>query len=73
MQPRAVRPEEDPSRARATHSIHEVIETSDAGRIGVDVRVSNHHIDEREMRPPVVREASEVRDDEGHVRVLGGH
>ena len=70
MQPRTIGSEQHFARAGALHSLLEEIEAAHTGRVGIDVGMARDEIDQRELRPPVVGKAPEVRDDEGDIGVF---
>jgi len=72
MQPRPVGPEEDFSRPRPSNCLIEQIESPHARGVGINVRMTLQVIDQRQLRPPVVGETAQVRDDEWHVGILLG-
>ena len=70
MQPRTIGSEQHFARAGPLHRLLEEIEAADTRRVGIDVGMA--HDDDRsgELRPPVVRKAPEVRNDEVDIGVF---
>jgi len=72
MQPRPVGPEEDFFRPRPSNGLIEQIESPHARGVGINVRMPRQVIDQCKLRPPVVSETAQVRDNEWHVGKLLG-
>jgi len=71
VKPRPVGAEDELARACAHDRFDEVIESTGAGRVRVDVRMPDELIDERHVSTPVVAETGEVRDDEIDIAIGG--
>jgi hypothetical protein len=72
VQPRPVGPEEYLLSSSPPNGPIEQIESPHPGGAGINVRVAYQVIDQSLLRPPVIGETSQVRDDEWHVGILLG-
>src|SRR5262249_37085187 len=70
VQPRSVGTEQYLARAGAADCFYDVIESSDSGGIGVDVRIAAHLINHLLMCSKIVGKAAQARNDEVDVRIL---
>ena len=70
MQPWPVRAEQDLARAGAADRLIEQIEAANAGRIGVNIGMTDEEVDQRQLRAPVVGKAAEMGNDESDVGIL---
>lgn len=72
MEPGAVASENDFARASAFDGAHDVVETANAGRVGIDVWILGKLFNDTFVGAPVIRKAAEVGNDEINVRVFRG-
>ena len=72
MQPGPVRAEQDFPGAGALDRLLEDVEATYAGGIGKNIPVPDQMVDQRALRPPIVGETSEMRNDERHVGIFVG-
>ena len=72
MQPWPIRSEQNLAGAGAFHRLLQDVEPAHAGGIGENIGMPHEMIDKRGLRPPIVGEAAEVRDDERDVGIFLG-
>src|SRR6478736_1619173 len=61
VQPGAVRTEQQLVSTRAPYGVRQQIEAAHTGAVGVDVRMTHEMVSQGHLSPPIVREASQVR------------
>ena len=71
MQPRTVRTEDHFSCSGPSDRLNDVVKPAHACRIGENVRMTHQLIDNLLLRPPIVQKASQMRNDEVDVAILG--
>jgi hypothetical protein len=72
MQPGSVEPEQDFLGSCSRDGLFQNVKSADARCVCVNVGMSHQVINQRNLRPPVVGKAAEVRNDKIHVRIFLG-
>jgi len=72
MQPGAISTEQNLACSCSPHCLFQEIKTPHAGSIGMNVWMAYQVIDQGKLRTPVIRETSQMRNDEVDIRIFFG-